>query len=119
MDENCQSVLQHKLDDRYRKPDGALWIILALFDSCVLIVGLFKFHQLRSTPTSFFNTNCYLRTLCASMFFFALANYVRGIHVLVSTSQVEANQLLSQYFGNVAFAFWQLAYSIAVCFQVC
>jgi hypothetical protein len=60
----------------------------------------------------------YLRILGTSNFFFALANYVRGIDVLQSDAKFEADSLSTLFFGNTPFAFWQLSYSIGVCFQI-
>ena len=120
MDESCQNILQQKLDNEYQKPDGALWIIVASFDLCLLFFCVAKLCKMptKNAGVSRFNMNNYLRILGTSNFFFALANYVRGIYVLLSDTKFEADDLSTLFFGNSPFAFWQLSFSIGVCFQI-
>jgi hypothetical protein len=121
MDESCQNILQQKLDNAYQQPDGALWIIVASFNLCILsfcIVKLCKMHKQSACRVNRFSMNNYLRIVGISSFFFTIANYVRGIFVLQSDPKFEADDLTTLFFGNTPFAFWQLSYSIGVCFQI-
>ena len=65
MDESCQNILQQKLDNEYQKPDGALWIIVASFDLCLLFFCVAKLCKMptKSAGVSRFNMNNCLRIL--------------------------------------------------------